>query len=129
MNSDLKDLGEAPPSGASLVDNAAVKSESMWTKLMCCMKRGSRTATVHDPNVPPLTRAEKKEKKRLQKEEKELRKKEREKEIAEKEWVTYTKAEKIRFILFTILKVCIKKIIFKLVNFHKFIFFSIFILT
>ena len=74
---------------------------------MCCLKRASRTATVHDPNVPPLTRAEKKEKKRLQKEEKELRKRERDKEIAEKEWVTYTAAEKTRFILFTILKVFI----------------------
>lgn len=62
-----------------------------------------------DPNETPMTRAEKKAHRQLNKAEKKLRQKEKKKEVATKEWSTYSKIEKISFIFFTFVKVFISE--------------------
>lgn len=96
VNKDLNGLEAAP----GYDESAAVKPVSIWNKLMCCFKRAGR-----DKNAPKLTREQKKAQKKLKKEQKILREKEKAKEMAEKEWSTYTTFEKTRFVVSTIIKV------------------------
>lgn len=104
---DLKDLDTvAATAVAGCGSSNATGNKSIWNKLTGRFKR-TRVGDLSLSSPAEEERDDKRDEKKLRKENEALRKKEREKEVAEKEWSTYTKAEKTRFIVLTILKVCI----------------------
>lgn len=77
------------------LDGATVKPVPIWARICCCFRNKTNR----------LASDQKRALKKLRREREFLEKKHNERELAEKEWKTYTRAEKIRFIVFTIFKV------------------------